>query len=156
MVGGFKQPKHAYYVDYPTRLELRLLGEFQFIDEVLAYWGKHGDNYSIRFAEINQSYKRAIDFFKKRNDELNALTGFTLEQLFGIQQQLNNDFFHFGRDALHRHNWQKAENNFRHSFQRGTVTKKSKASPGIACSQLKIDMEMPARLIGKSTLDQIT
>jgi len=156
-VGGFKQPKHAYYVDYPTWLELSLLGEFRFIDKVLAYWGKHGDNYSIKFAELNQSYKCAIDFFRRRSNELSRLTGFTLEQLlFGVQQQLSNDYFHFGRNALHRHNWQRAEKRFRQSFQMGTFTKKLKASLGIACSHLKIDMEMPARLIGKSTLHQIT
>lgn len=134
-----------------------MLGEFQFIDKVLAYWGKHGDNCSIRFAEISQPYKCPLDFFKKRSNELSSLTGFTLEQLLsGMRQQLSNDYFHFGRNALHGHNWQRAEKRFRQSFQMGTFTKKLKASLGIACSHLKIDMEIPARLIGRSTLDQIT
>ena len=157
-VGGFKHPKHVYCgVDYPTWLELSLLGEFQFIDKVLAYWGKHGDNCSTRFAEINQGYKCALGFFKKRSNELSSLTGFMLEQLlYGMQQQLSNDYFHFGRNAMHRHNLQRAEKRFRQSFQMGTFTKKLKASLGIACSHLKIDMEMPAGLIGRSTLDQIT
>jgi len=96
MIGGFKHLKHFCGVDYPTWLELSLFGEFQFIDKVLGYWGKHRDNCSIRFAEISQPYKCSLDFFKKRSNELSSLTGFTLEQLLsGIQQQLSNDYFHF-------------------------------------------------------------
>lgn len=141
-MGGFQQPKHAYYVDYPTWLELSLLGQFQYIDKVLGYWGQHDDNCSIRFAEIDQSYRCAVDFFKRQHNELSSLTGFTLERLlFARQQQLDNNNFHFGREALGRQNWQKAEKKFMQSFQRGTFTMKLKAFLGILCARLKIDIE---------------
>jgi glycosyltransferase involved in cell wall biosynthesis len=142
-IGGFQQPKHAYYADYPTWLELSLLGQFQFIDKVLGYWGQHDDNCSIRFAEMDQSYRCAIDFFKRQHNELSSLTGFTLERLlFARQQQLDNNNFHFGRQALCRHDWQKAENKFIQSFRRGTFTTKFKAFLGILCARLKINIEI--------------
>ena len=40
-IGGFKQPPSLYLMDYPTWLELALVGKFAFLPKVLGFWRRH-------------------------------------------------------------------------------------------------------------------
>ncbi len=47
MPGGFKQPPHVPFVDYPTWFKLALRGEFCFIDSILGYWRRHSEQMTV-------------------------------------------------------------------------------------------------------------
>lgn len=75
-IGGFKQPDGTPYVDHLTWLELGLIGEFCYLDEMLGYWRHHNRQISsTMWIELLESLKTSIDFFKKRSNEFKFKVG---------------------------------------------------------------------------------
>ena len=64
-IGGFKQIRGCPFVDYPTYLELSLLGRFKFIKEVLGNYRRHSSQVTSRKCEevLDCAIKTIIDFY---------------------------------------------------------------------------------------------
>lgn len=72
-IGGFIQPEGAVYLDYPTWLELSLVGEFSFVDKILGYYRQHSQQVSQRMRPaMTKSWDICQEeFFKKLPEEIN-------------------------------------------------------------------------------------
>ncbi len=156
-IGGFQQPQQVPYVDYPTWLQLSLIGELRPVDEVLGFWRRHenqitatmlfdmamaGSRCAILFFQslpqpLRDSYKLNMNIFQKRSKHKTAAM-----------------HFFAGRMHLSDSRWVEARNDFCRALQGGTPFLKAKAFAGIACSYLRLDMEWAARLMRKPCLSE--
>lgn len=137
-IGGFSQPAHAYYVDYPTWLELSMIGDFRYIDEALGYWGIHDDSASFQLAEKSEWYECSLHAFSEMPKTLVEETGLTLDALRGLlERQRGLDFLHWGRSALEHKQWERAKNDFREALKHGTIKTKFKALIGLTLEELR-------------------
>jgi glycosyltransferase involved in cell wall biosynthesis len=66
-IGGFKYTNYLPYVDFPTELELSLIGEFKFIPKVLGYFRRHKTSITyMRYKEhaYNNKFIYLEDFLR--------------------------------------------------------------------------------------------
>ncbi len=149
-IGGFQRSEHTPTVDYPTWLELSLLGEFSVVDEVLGYWRCHEQQVSSTMViEIAGASKHSIDFFKRMPQELARSVGLTLDELVANhQRQVAIATFHTGRIALISGNWDKAKEEFRRVLSTESPSStRLRAQVGLVCAYCKLDLEWIAKIM---------
>jgi glycosyltransferase involved in cell wall biosynthesis len=149
-VGGFQQPSQAMYVDYPTWLELSLVGEFKPVNEVLGFYRRHAGQISvIREIEMGKvNYQCALSFYHRLPQSMKTCIGMNIQELDDAYRYDTADMhFLFGRRNLLGRQWTEARDNFGQAMHQGTPYIKAKACAGIVCSYLKLDMEWIARLM---------
>lgn len=156
-IGGFKQPEHAPYVDYPTWLELSLLGEFSPIDEILGYWRRHKDQVSMvnreQMAEARSKW--LIEFFEHLPQGLrNSLSINAFDLLKRCQYNIASANFALGRVQLMQGKWGEARKNFRLALRNGLLSTKIRALVGMGCSYLKLNLEWAAVLMRRPKLSK--
>jgi len=156
-IGGFQQPPQVPYVDYPTWLQLSLIGELRPVDEVLGFWRRHENQISatMRSDMAKSGSRYAIIFFQSLPQPLRDSCGLGMKDL---QDRHMHDMaaqhFYAGRMYLSDGRWVEARNDFRQALQGGPIFLKAKAFAGIACSYLRQDMEWAARLMHKPCLSE--
>lgn len=156
-VGGFKQPEYTPYVDFPTWLELSLIGEFYPVDEILGYWRRHRDQASIAMImQIVKAHNRCSIFFVGHlPQELRNSLGISTNKLLNrCQHNIASAHFALGRIRLSQSKWREARKNFRQALDKSTLSRKIKALIGIACSYLKVDLEWAALLMCQPRLNK--
>jgi glycosyltransferase involved in cell wall biosynthesis len=156
-IGGFKQPECSPYVDYPTWLELSLVGELYPVDEILGCWRRHKDQISttkiMQMAEAR--HRCSMAFFERLpQEQKNSLGISSYELLNRGQYDIAAAHFTLGRINLIQGKWDKARKNLRQALDRGTLSTKIKALLGIACSYLKLDLEWAALLMRRPRLSR--
>lgn len=154
-IGGFSQPEYAPYVDHPTWIELSLIGEVCAVDEIIGYWRRYRDQVSMgNIAQIAEAHNRySIDFFEHLPQELkNSLDIATDELLKQCQYRIGLSHFQLGRIKLTERKWVEAKKYFTQALDKGTLSIKTKALLGIACSCLRVDMEWCALLMCRPRL----
>jgi glycosyltransferase involved in cell wall biosynthesis len=150
-IGGFHQPSQALYVDYPTWLELSLVGEFKPVSEVLGFYRRHEDQISfIWMMEMEKVYNQcAVSFFQRLPETTKTRIGLSTQKLNDEYGYIAADMhFYFGRRKLVGHQWSEARDNFGQAMHQSTPFIQVKAFTGIVCSYLKLDMEWIAFLMG--------
>lgn len=151
-VGGFKQPEYAPYVDYPTWLELSLLGELCPTDEILGYRRLHEGQVSIVYIEemAKASNKWLIEFFERLPQELKNSLSISASDLLKYRIAWAN--FNLGRTKLVQGKWGEARKNLRLALGNGTLFIKIVALVGIGCSYLRLNLEWAAVLLRRTRL----
>jgi len=139
-VGGFTQPPNTAYVDYSTFLELALIGNFKFLDEVLGIWVKHGDNYSDANLYSNIYNKYSVQFCRKHNIPI---------PWEALNKQQGKDYFHIGRHQLLSGNIREAKRCFSESFKLSPPFGKVKALAGMAFGSINLDLETMAKFFSR-------
>jgi len=156
-IGGFQQPEQVPYVDYPTWLQLSLIGKLKAVDEILGYWRQHENQVTAKMSHdiVMGGNRCAISFFQNLPQPLRDSCGVTLGE---IQKNLMYNiaalYFHAGRVNLCERQWIEARMNFYKALQGGTSDLKTKAIVGLTCSYLGLDMEWIAKLMHKPSLDE--
>lgn len=151
-MGGFKQPAYAPFVDYPTWLELSLLGEFPAIDEIMGYWRWHKESVTTVMAMtvVEAANKCSQDFFEQLPQELKRFIGISREELAAAHQEnIAGVFIQLGRIALLNGKWEDSRQNFIKALHIGSCFRKMVALLGLTCSYFKIDLEWAAKAIGR-------
>jgi glycosyltransferase involved in cell wall biosynthesis len=153
-VGGFRQLERAPIVDYPTWLELGLVGEFQPVDEVLGYWRQHQGQTSTKLAlEMAQACSFAIDLFNRMPQELRDSTGLSLRDLLDNQQKrLAIAHLRLGRVGLIDGRYEQARAEFREASKASSAYIKLIALLGSVCSYCKVDLEWGAAVTHRPRL----
>lgn len=157
-IGGFKQPQQVPYVDYPTWLELSLVGELKPVDEVLGFWRRHGDQISttMKMEMANARNHCAISFYQRLPHSARTRLGLSLEELQNLHtHNVAAIYFNAGRINLLERRWIKARKNFGKALHEGTPSIKAMAFAGIVCSYLRLDMEWAALRIRKPCLSEL-
>ncbi len=157
-IGGFQQPQQVPYVDYPTWLELSLVGELKPMDDVLGFWRRHeGQISTIMMNDMVKAHNLcAMSFFQRLPHSERICLGLGIKELQDMQLH-NMAAMHFyqGRISLLGHRWLEARESFGQAFHEGTSFMSAKAFAGIVCSYLKLDMEWAALLMQKPTLSDL-
>lgn len=153
-VGGFKQTEYTPLVDYPTWLELCLLGNFAVVDEILGYWRLHGQQVSSTMGpSMEEAGRYSIDFFKRMPQELVDLVGVSIDELLLNQRRrMSAVTFGLGRTNLIYGKWDEAKGNFKKALMQGRSLIKLEALVGLICAYFKIDFEWVVGLMGKPRL----
>ena len=150
-IGGFKQAEYTPYVDYPTWLELSLIGNFSAVDEMLGYWRLHGQQVSSTMVvSMAEGCKYAIDFFTRMPHELRDLVGVSVDEL-SLNQRYRMTWvtFKLGRIGLIYGKWHEAKSNFKKALIEGRFLIKLGALVGLICAYFKTDLEWIAGLMHK-------
>ena len=148
-IGGFKQTDYTPLVDYPTWLELCLIGNFSFVDEVLGYWRLHGQQVSSTMGlSMAEAGRYSIDFFTRMPQELVDLVGVSVDELSLNQRyRMTGVNFSLGRMALINGKWHEAKSNFKKALIEGRFLIKLEALVGLICAYFKTDLEWIAGLM---------
>lgn len=157
-IGGFRQPKGMPTVDYPTWLELSLLGELVPVDTILGFWRRHEGQASATFSkQMMLGNKECILAFWDRLPETikESLSGLNTKQLSKIcQHHIAAENFAQGRTKLFQRDWAEARNSLRQALAQGSFSIKTEAMLGIICSYLRLDLEWTAALMGRPQLSK--
>lgn len=141
-IGGFIQPSGSKFVDYSTYLELTLIGNFKFIDEILGIWVKHGDNWSDKDLDNYVFDNYGIAFCRKHNIPVDRKI---------IREKIGRDLFHIARHQLLDGNKEKAIKTFEQAFMMCSISGKIKSLGGISASIIGLDLEKIAGSLGRPT-----
>ena len=149
-VGGFKQTEYTPLVDYPTWLELILIGNFSAVDEILGYWRFHRQQVSATMPlSMAEAGRYSIDFFKRMPQELVDLLEVSIDELLHNQQiRMTEVNFSLGRMALLNGKWDEAKNDFKKVLVERRPIAKLAPLVGLICAYFKIDYEWVAGLMG--------
>jgi glycosyltransferase involved in cell wall biosynthesis len=103
-IGGFQQPDYLPLVDYPTVLNLALVGEWRWLDVISGYWRRHGQSTtSSRTSSILSGAMRyGREFIDAHRSELPA----SEEQWLALERE-RSSFQH--ERAMIAHRWAQAE-----------------------------------------------
>jgi glycosyltransferase involved in cell wall biosynthesis len=113
-IGGFQTAKGLGAMDYPTFLKLAMLGRFEYVDAVLAYWRRHPASGS--WSTHQQAMRAAGEFARGFIGDHAGHLGLGTEQLVEIerawQQRLQRAAFNSGRYLLLQRRWRDARDQF--------------------------------------------
>lgn len=154
-IEGFKQMVNAPHVDYPTWLELSLIGKFEYTPEILGYWRVHGGQATSRWIlETAQGDSfAAIDFFNRMPKEIRDATNLTKNDILKYNQRhIAIAYYSIGRLSLVRKDWQKAQEEFLKALWKGSLPTKLKVLLGIICSYLCVDFEWIVKIFQRPYL----
>jgi len=139
-IGGFSQPVGSNSVDYSTYLELALIGDFKFMNEVLGVWVKHDDNWSDRNLNAYVFDQYGIAFCKKHNIPVDWKN---------VREKTGRDLFHVARHQMLVGDKEKAVKTFRQAFKLCSVSGKIKSLGGIVMATAGVDLEKVAGGLGR-------
>lgn len=144
-VGGFKQTPYTPYVDYPTWLELALVGEFLFVNEVLGFWRRHPGQATARMRseQLLGSAQLKLDFYKKLPPEAKEIEKITEEMVLGKY------YWYSGRAASIKNQLFTARECFIKALKIGPISIKLRAFIGLFATFINIDLEKLLKSIGK-------
>lgn len=149
-IGGFKQPKNSPCVDRSTWLHLANEGKFYYLDEILGYWRRHGEqitsNKKIEMLSANGHY--SCCYFNSLPQNQKDQIGIKIKDIHNKNKKsLSSAYFYMGRVALYQQNWKPSRKNFKYSFITGTISLKIKSIIGVIFSYLKINFEGIAKIL---------
>ncbi len=114
-IGGFKQPIYTPFIDWPTFLELSLIGQFIGHNEILGYHYRHEKQITQQMSdEIGNGYRCCIEFFDRLSNEQKFSMGITRNTILTKYKQFRvGNNFSRGREALIRADWKEARKRFK-------------------------------------------
>ena len=148
-IGGYIQPPDLYAEDYPTQLALSLIGEFRYLDVVLANYRMHGNqmtrNHQLNMVKTDMQY--VFKFFHSLDPKIQKISGWKPETLKRrLDKRLFSTHFQVGRFELIKKNWSEARKNFITAILRGDLESKIKSIPGYLFSFFHLNIEIFAKL----------
>jgi glycosyltransferase involved in cell wall biosynthesis len=149
-IGGYLQPPELLAEDYPTHMALALIGEFRYLDAVLANYRMHGAQMTRNHYEemVETDIPFALEFFRSLTPEQQQRSGWTETTLSKrLQRRLRDSYFEVGRRYLLACKWSDARTQFVRALLHGTARARAKAMLGIGCSFLHVDLERVARRV---------
>lgn len=153
-IGGFQYVAGLPLTDYPTFMELSLLGKFHYAPEIMGYRRRHQNSITVNHEQ--QIYDLVSSFavrFLQRHKEKFALSAAEREEVEETWRQAQ-DKLHFsqGRSFLLQRKWSEARTHFRLAFASEKVTVRLASFAGLVFSWLHTDIEPLMRLGGRAGL----
>jgi len=153
-IGGFQQVPYLPLTDYPTFLELSLLGTFYYSPSIMGFRRRHERSITINHAQI--IFDKASDFTRhflsehSKQISLSASENQTLEENWKQCQ----DKLHFGegRTLLLRKRWAEARAHFQTASNSKRPSVRLAALAGVLFSWIHMDIEPLLVLGGRSSL----
>jgi len=153
-IGGFRHVAGLGTIDYPTLLEVSLLGRFAFVDSVVARWRRHANAVSTRLHD--NMYKRVRDYalgFVERPDVKRVVSPHARRAVLHSWRGLEARVAAYnGRVELLRGNWHESRAWFRAAMRTTDPLVLGAAISGVAASYLHVDLEAIVRATGRIDL----
>ncbi len=156
-IGGFQHKERVPYVDFPTWLQLSMVGEIQAVDEILGYWRKHDKQATELMAlEMSKAHVRcSIDFIKNMPSEIKDAIHLTPDDLIKkFRYETFAYICHSGRMKLFCKDWINARKDFRKAMTNGNLPTRIIALIGLTCSYMRFDLEWGVKLMGMPELSE--
>jgi glycosyltransferase involved in cell wall biosynthesis len=156
-VGGFQFVSGLPLTDYPTFMELSLVGRFHYSDEVLGYRRRHEKSITVNYAmEIHERVSKfALDFLATHADQIRVVG----PELSGVESTWRKaeSTMHFseGRSLLLQGRWGDARREFRKSLHSERLSVRIASFVGLLCSLLHSDLESLMRVGGRAELTSV-
>lgn len=155
--GGFQFVAGLPLTDYPTFMELSLLGRFHYSDEVLGYRRRHEKSITVNYAaEIHERVSKfALDFLARHAGQITVVGA----ELSGVESTWRKaeSTMHFseGRSLLLQRRWADARREFRLSLHSERLSVRAASFAGLLCSWLHSDLESLMRVGGRAELTSV-
>jgi glycosyltransferase involved in cell wall biosynthesis len=156
-IGGFQFVGGLPLTDYPTFMELSLLGRFHYSEQVLGYRRRHEKSITVNYAaEIHLKVSKfTLEFLKKHEDQIAVAD----EELCGVENTWRKaeSTMHFseGRSLLLQARWADARREFRLSLRSERLSVRIASIAGVLCSWLHGDLESLMRVGGRAELTSV-
>jgi glycosyltransferase involved in cell wall biosynthesis len=153
-IGGFQYVPGLPLTDYPTFMELSLLGKFHYSAQTMGYRRRHQNSITVHHAQrIHEIVSEFAMRFVGRHADKIVLSATERESIQRNWRQAE-DKLHFseGRCLLLRRNWSEARSHFRISLKSKGPTDRLAAFVGFLLSWLHMDMEPLMKLGGRADL----
>jgi glycosyltransferase involved in cell wall biosynthesis len=153
-IGGFQYVAELPLTDYPTFLELSLLGKFSFIRRCLGYLRRHQHSITVNYPRtIHESVAKVATEFVERHSTRLALTSVDwLEIRRGWQRAEDRLHFSEGRTLLLQKRWSEARAHFRVASKSSSFGVHTAALAGFLLSLAHMNIEPLMKLGGRSDL----
>ncbi len=151
-INGFHQARHSPCVDYPTWLQLSILGRFSPLDEILGIWRRHEGQSSARWAkEMTMAHNQyAMSFYKRLPEDVKEGLHLRIEDLDkSHKDNIANVNLSLGISNLIAGRWNEARINFKEGIRGNKLFIKIIAIAGVSCSLFKFDFKLLQNLLKK-------
>lgn len=149
-IGGFQQPGGMPTTDYPTWLEMCRVGWFAFGNEVLGSHRRHPGQVTDRMkTEIDLALDWGTRFVENLPDDEREALGLSIDEARRVERHRHGYLdYEAGRAALQDDDDVRGRALFRRALPNGSGETRLKASIGLGCSYLGIDLERVATVAG--------
>jgi hypothetical protein len=150
-IGGFQQPSGMPTTDYPTWLELCRTGRFTCANEVLGFHREHHRQVTVQMrSEMNFVLDWGTRFVEALPAAERAAFGLSIDGAHQVERMRHAYLdYEAGRGALADRQDRLARAMFRRALRRGSAMTRLKASLGLGCSFLGIDLERMASVANR-------
>lgn len=153
-IGGFQYAGALPLTDYPTFIELSLLGKFHYLPQTMGYRRRHQESVTVRHTQaIHENVSRfAMKFLENYRDKIDL----SPERLREIERSWRGGerMLHFseGRLFLLQGKWAEARRQFRMVLKSKGFVVRMAALIGVLFSYVHLDIEPLMRLGGRADL----
>jgi hypothetical protein len=151
-IGGFQGSPCFPGTDYPTFLELTLLGRFFFVPKVMGYWRQRlqsttwtRDDWAIE----RERHRWALAFLDRHKDELDLKDDDLPKVAESFDEARAQQWFLRGRQLLLLRRWAEARRTFNEGMSAKTFTERLKAGLGYCAACFHRDLEGILGVIGR-------
>lgn len=151
-IGGFQFHVAFPAVDYPTFLELSLLGTFRYVDEVVGCWRVHPGQSSqkLRERQIEGGNILITEFYSRLPHDFSRSPGMRLSRILKHRRgQMGNYHLFLGRVLSASREWKASRLRYRKALKSGRGAARLIAFLGWGLSYFRIDLEKILRHINR-------
>ncbi len=153
-IGGFIQPSHLPYMDYPTWLQLSLEGKFAVQDSILGYYRRHPSQVTLQDIERVERnlHHYVLQFFTSLAPHFKKYTAITKKELLTylqVKESSVSKYCEVGRVMLFSGEWRKARRYYETAFKRGNGLLRLKGLLGYTASIFHFDLEPMGKIWDK-------
>jgi len=153
-IGGFQYVEGLPLTDYPTFMELSLIGRFCYSGKTMGYRRHHQNSVTVRHTRTihEKVCSFTIDFLKRHREEMELSR--SERQEIGQNWRQAGDKLHFseGRILLLQRKWSESRSHFRVACTSKKFSVRLASFAGLAFSWLHADIEPLMRLGGRADL----
>lgn len=153
-IGGFQSIAGLPLTDYPTFMELSLLGSFHHTDAILGYRRRHEQSITVNYSrEIHDKVcSFSLEFLERYGNALSIDSSHLLSLKRSWTRAESAMHFSQGRSLLLKRSWPQARSCFGTALRAGRPSIRIAALAGILCSWFHIDLESLAHIGGTANL----
>jgi len=151
-IGGFRSHADFPAVDYPTFLELSLIGAFRYVDEIIGCWRIHPEQSSqkLRARQIEGGNILIREFHSRLPRDLAGLPGMHLPHILKRRRgQIGNHHLFLGRVLSASKKWRSSRIQYLNALKTGRSVTIPLALLGWGLSYFRCDLEKILHLMNK-------
>jgi glycosyltransferase involved in cell wall biosynthesis len=154
MIGGFQYIRGLPLTDYPTFMELSLIGKFYYSPRTLGYRRRHENSVTVGHARIIHERVSSFtrEFLDRHREKIELLPSNRLEMEENWREAEDKLHFSEGRSLLLQRKWLEARTHFRATSKSKSLMVCLAACAGFVLSWMHMNIEPLMKLGGRADL----